>query len=328
MRFEPTILEHAAGMIRKRTWTVSRDEQLMLEAHLAAYKVYQHSPIIVGIDIYNIEAEAYGAITKDSGGNEVPSINSPLVHDIAEMIGIPPFNPLSDGRIPMVLNVAEKLSILCPTAQVLVPISGPFSIIANLLGLEKLLCAVLEEPDMLSRILESIVSGQENYCRAAEALKLPVIIFESAASPPLLSPKLFKEILLFHLKSLIKTASDINGKPAACIIGGNTLDIIELIMEANPGYVICPYETNQKLFMNKMEAYPDTVVRVNMDQRVFEAERDFKDVRKEADRVLRIAEKRKTAVIGSGILPYNACTESVINTKEYIEIESSHTKII
>ncbi len=60
MKFEPFSYEHAAYLIEKRPWDVSRDYELLVSAHLEEMKVYKSDTCIMGLDIYNVEAEAYG----------------------------------------------------------------------------------------------------------------------------------------------------------------------------------------------------------------------------------------------------------------------------
>ena len=59
--FTPVIYEHAARFVGRSPWEVSRDPELMFAAHCAAYLEYRQQVIAVAIDIYNLEAEAYGA---------------------------------------------------------------------------------------------------------------------------------------------------------------------------------------------------------------------------------------------------------------------------
>ena len=73
MEFTPVVYEHAAKFIGRSPWEVSRSADLLVEAHAAAYAVYRHTPVVAGIDVYNVEAEAYGAVVGASRGNEVPS---------------------------------------------------------------------------------------------------------------------------------------------------------------------------------------------------------------------------------------------------------------
>ena len=98
--FSPSVYEHAAFLIGMTPWDVSHDVELLWRAHRTAYEIYQHSPIVVGIDIYNVEAEAYGCIVERPGGSGVPAITRGILDSIEEASFLKPFDPKVDGRIP------------------------------------------------------------------------------------------------------------------------------------------------------------------------------------------------------------------------------------
>ena len=67
MKLHPVVLEHAAAFIGRSPWDVSRDASLLAAAEIAAFQAYGHQPLICGIDVYNVEAEAWGARVEESG---------------------------------------------------------------------------------------------------------------------------------------------------------------------------------------------------------------------------------------------------------------------
>ena len=113
-----------------------------------------------------------------------------------------------------------------------------------------------------------------------------------------------------------KTA-EVVGHPVPCIMGGDTLPILDDILQTGTGYVCCPAKTNQQKFMEKMRAHPDVTVRINMDARAITS-KNFEDVEKEVDRVLALTHNRPNICIGTGCLPFEAEPEVVLKTKEYI----------
>jgi len=64
MELSPSIYEHAAAVISRTPWETSRDEELLFAAHAAAYRLYRHTPIMPGIDIYNLEADRVIGLVK------------------------------------------------------------------------------------------------------------------------------------------------------------------------------------------------------------------------------------------------------------------------
>jgi hypothetical protein len=54
MKLEFKIFEHAAALIGRTPWEVSRDAELLFQAHAAAYRLYRHQPLIAAIDHDNL----------------------------------------------------------------------------------------------------------------------------------------------------------------------------------------------------------------------------------------------------------------------------------
>jgi len=317
VQFSPSVYEHAARGIGKNPWEVSRDAELLSKAHIEAFRLYNHRPVVVGIDIYNLEAEAYGATVERPSGTGVPAISRHPYSTAKELMTLEPFNPKTDGRIPMVIEAAGRVADECPRADVRIPLSGPFSLATNLMGFENLLCEIMTSPDLVARTLSHLVAGQVEFCKEIVRQGLDIGFFESAAAPPLLSPDNFRDIELGALKKNMEETSMLVGHPVPCIIGGNTLPILDYILETGTGYVCCPAGTDQQVFMDKMRAHPDVTVRINIDPRPMTA-KNFRVLEKEVDRVLELANNRVKVCIGTGCLPFETDPETVLKTKEYI----------
>ncbi|MHC4440407.1 MAG: uroporphyrinogen decarboxylase family protein [Planctomycetota bacterium] len=291
MQFCPSIYEHAATVIGKSPWEVSRDVELLTKGHIEAYRIYQHRPIVVGIDIYNLEAEAYGAVVGKAAGNAIPAISEYPCSSVKELLTLEPFDPKTAGRIPMAIEAAKRISDNCPNADVRIPLSGPFSLAANLIGFEGLLCEIHTGPDLVSKALKHLVAGQVEFCKEVVSNNLDIAFFESAATPPMLSPQQFRQIELGALKEIMQKTAAVVGHPVPCIMGGDTLPILDDILSTGTGYVCCPAKTDQQKFMEKMREHPEVTVRINMDARAITS-KNFDDIEKEVDRVMALADKK------------------------------------
>ena len=309
-------------MIGKNPWDVSRDGDLLSQGHTEAFRLYEHCPVVVGIDIYNLEAEAYGASVEKPAGNGIPAISKHPYGTVKELLNLQPLDPQRHGRIPMVIEAARRVADECPRADVRVPLSGPFSLAANLVGFESLLCEIQTDPHLVSGALKHLVAGQVEFCKEVVRQGLDVAFFESAATPPLLSPQQFRDIELEALEKIMNETSAVVGHPVPCIMGGDTLPILDDILKTGTGYVCCPAKTNQKKFMEKMRSHPNVMVRINMDPRGITS-KNFDDVQKEVDRVLALAENRPNVCVGTGCLPFEAAPDMVLQTKEYILSKST-----
>jgi uroporphyrinogen-III decarboxylase len=161
------------------------------------------------------------------------------------------------------------------------------------------------------------VAGQVEFCKEVVRQGLDIAFFESAATPPLLSPQDFKKIEFDALKETMEKTAVVVGHPVPCIMGGDTAPILDSILQTGTGYVCCPAGTDQRLFMDIMRERPDVMVRINMDPRPMTS-KNFPDVEKEVDRVFELANNREKVCIGTGCLPFETDPQAVIKTKEYI----------
>lgn len=311
-----SVYEHAAALIGRSPWEVSRSGALMWEAHRAAYRLYRHGPVTVGIDIYNLEAEAYGCRVRQPTGNGIPAITEPLFSSLDQALALEPFDPRRAGRLALVTDVAARLAAEFPKADVRVPVSGPFSIAQNLLGLENLLASVALEPERTALLLEQLVEGQVAFSRAVARAGVGVAFFESAAAPPLLSPDAFRRVELPALRRAIAAVSEETGNPVPCIIGGDTVHILPEMLETGTGFLICPAETDARLFLERMRAHPEVTVRVNLDPAVY-TRGTKREIAAAVDRVVEMAEGRPNVLLGTGAIPYETPVDNLLFLREY-----------
>ncbi|MBM4032946.1 MAG: hypothetical protein FJ291_14320 [Planctomycetes bacterium] len=315
--FSPSVYEHAARLIGRTPWEVSRDAGLLFAAHRAAWREYRHSPVVVGIDIYNLEAESYGGRVVAPGGDGIPAIPEPLVGSLDEARRLRPFDPRRHGRIPMVIGVGRRLKGELPGADVRIPVSGPFSIAVSLRGITGLLEDVALRPDATRAFLLWLAENQSAFCQAVAAAGLDVAFFESAAAPPLLSPRQFHEVELPALKRAMAAAASVLGHPVPCVIGGDTEPILGDILATGTGYVICPAETDQAAFVARSAAHPHVKVRINLDPHTV-AHGARATILREVDRILALAATRPNCLLGTGALPYETPPENVKLIRDYV----------
>lgn len=318
MQFAPSVYEHAARVIDESPWDVSRSEDLLVAGNLEAYRLYRHDPIVVGIDIYNLEAEAYGAVIDNPAKKGIPAITKHPCSSVKDILELKHFDPKTDGRIPMTMRAGRRIAKECPDTTVRIPVGGPFSIATNLMGFDNLLCEVALDPDGVLQALHHIVDGQVGLCQEIMDNGLDIAFFESAAAPPLMSPEDFEKIELPALNSIIRQAAEVVGHPVSCVIGGDTVWILDSMLSTGTGYLCNPAETDQVAFMKKMEAYPEVMVRVNMDPRPVTSG-NWEEVYKEVDRVFEVIGDRENACIGTGCLPYETDPQAVLKVAEYIK---------
>ena len=316
--FSTAVYEHAARFVNKSPYEVSRNPELLFQGHKLAWLEYRHTPIVVGIDIYNLEAEAYGAKICVPEKNGIPAIHDPLFETAEQVLDLKPFNPERDGRIAMVIAVGKRLAKELPEATVKIPLAGPFSIAFNLLGINKLCEEVAEKPEIVAKMLMRLAENQIPFCEAIVRNGLTPSFFESAAAPPILSPRQFREIELPALKRIIEIASEISGNRVPCIMGGNTYPILDDLLSTGTNYLVCNPETDQKNFVRKVwERNPNVKIRVNMRSDIVVSNSPSM-IYQEIDRILEITKGCTNCILGTGALPYETPIENVRLIRDYV----------
>ncbi len=170
--------------------------------------------------------------------------------------------------------------------------------------------------DKVRDFLYRLVKGQLVLTRAVVDVGLDVAFFESAAAPPLLSPKQFREIELPPLKRIMHKVADIAGHPVACIIGGDTEPIISEMLETGTDFLICPAETDRVAFLEKMKDHPEVKVRVNLDPHLY-THGTKKEILADVDKVIELAAGRENILLGTGAIPYETPPENILLIKKY-----------
>ncbi len=316
MEFEPISYDHAAFLIAKRPWQVSRDCELLVAAHLEAMRTYGYNSCIVGIDIYNVEAEAYGCKLSEPDDNGVPVVREPLFERLEEIKSVR-LDPANDGRMPMILEAARQISEAKPDADIRIPLSGPFTIACHLFGMENMICELFTNPEPTVSALMHLAENQILYARAASELGFGISLFESSVTPPLLSPQLFSDNVLPSLRRILTRRNGLAGAGSQLIIGGDTVDIAEAMSSLTPSYIICPVETDQERFMSMVAGKSEMAVRVNMNPSVF-LPGNVKAARAEAKRTLDIASRHLNTTIGT-LLPFDSDSKIVLAISDFFK---------
>lgn len=322
MQFCPGIYEHAAACIGRSPWETSRSSRLLSEAHEAAWRRYRHPLLVVGIDVYNLEPEAYGANIPEPRGNNLPSIANHPCCEIEELPSLDPLDPLQQPRIEGVLEAGQRLMRSCPETEVRIPVCGPFALATGLLGMNELLMAVVEDPDELFRALSHLLEGQKQYFKAIQEAGLRPILFESGTTPPLLSLSAFQEIEAPLLSELLSFAKTEFGEAIPCIIGGDAAPIARDLIETGPGYVIAPSETDQRAFLETAREFPETHVRINLPTALL-LETSLEAARDEAEPVIALSKTRPNTSIGCGVVPFETNPDLLIALRDQIEGDSA-----
>jgi hypothetical protein len=163
-----------------------------------------------------------------------------------------------------------------------------------------------------------LAENQTVFTEAIVAAGLDVAFFESAAAPPLLSPRQFHGVELPALRRILELTASIVRHPVPCIMGGNTYLILDDILSTGTGFVVCNVETNQAAFVDRLcDTHPHVKVRINMDPRIVACS-DAAAIYREIDRIVAIAKGRSNCLMGTGCLPLETPPSNMRLIRDYV----------
>ncbi len=159
-------------------------------------------------DVYNIEAEALGQriIYSDSGMPDVDR-SRPLIRDRDDLkkIKTPDFD--SHGRFPNVIemcSIYEKLTGLDAGLE----FTAPFSLAANVRGIERLLNDIYENPDfarsLFDRLTEELIAPWIQHLKKTFPDAKSISGNDATASLPIVSPTVLKQWVMPYILRLRK----------------------------------------------------------------------------------------------------------------------------
>ncbi len=242
--FLPAIYEHKAWFIGSTPSAISRDAGLLTRALLAEFEAIGPDALAVGVDVYNLEAEAAGCRVTFYEGNDtsIPGIKPGdhviRVGDNLAAAKVP--NPLRDGRMPVNIEAARRVRReLGDDYWLRGAISGPFSLAINLVGAEEFFMACLDEPEWVQGLLAYSGRIVREFGQAYLDAGAELIVFDSQASPALLSPPMYEEFVLPVTQELAAWAAAQGVRDLPLIIGGNTTPIAGLLARTGCNNLLC-----------------------------------------------------------------------------------------
>jgi uroporphyrinogen decarboxylase len=311
--FVPAVYEHKAALIGRTPSEVCRDGGLLEEALLRELETYGPDMLTVGVDVYNVEAEALGCrVRYFEDSNDVPAVDSPILMDASglDKLGIP--DAESDGRMPLFLETADRLQHE-KGAELVVrgALTGPFSLACALLGTEEVLVGTADDPATIRRLLDFCGRVTAAFGRAFLARGVAVVMFDSKASPGAASPRVFREFVLPVYRDLVMPSLSAAGaRHVPLIIGGDTTPILEDLLRTGAGQLLCDAGSDVEAFKKRCgeERRP---FRVSVDARLVHRGRPD-EVKAEALRLLGATRGQPGLLFGCGVVAYDTDPANVL----------------
>jgi [methyl-Co(III) methanol-specific corrinoid protein]:coenzyme M methyltransferase len=208
------------------------DAKMMAAAAASTYKLFGFECGVAPFDLC-IEAEALGCEINVYAHSEdllYPTIKKKLIHNEAEMEIVTPSNLTERGRVPLMVEAIKLLKKeIGSEAAVGTYVLGPFTLAGQIMELNDLLKLSFKKPDKIGKLLDQLadtiirVAGQ--YEKAGADY---ITVREMGATSDVLSPRVFKSLILPYLKKIFEKLT----VPSVLHICGKTNDIVPFMAES------------------------------------------------------------------------------------------------
>lgn len=325
--FLPAIYEHKAAFIGSTPSDISRDADLLTKALLAEYEAIGPDALAIGVDVYNLEAETVGCEVSfyEDGDTSIPGIK-PGNHVVKvgdDLSNAPLPNPLTDGRMPINITAARNVRReLGDDYWIRGAISGPFSLAISLVGAEDLFLACLDQPEWVEDVLAYSGRIIKEFSKGYIDAGVELIVFDSQASPELLSPTMYEEIVLPVTQELVKWSAEQGVRDLPLIIGGNTTPIAELLAESGANNLLCDFTADFDEWAEICEDH-GRAFRRNISPRLIETATP-EEVYEVAARELARGKDIPGFILGTAVVPFGSPNANLLAIKQAI-IDSTNS---
>jgi uroporphyrinogen decarboxylase len=317
MPFIPAIYEHKAALINKTPSEVCCNADLLYEALVAEYETYKPDLLTVGIDVYNIEPEALGSVIRYGNGNEAPTIEKPVL-DFKDIDDLKIPNPETDGRMPVIIEATEKIiSKLGNDVLIAVGVSAPFSLTAGLMGQENLLIKSIEEPEYITKVISFCTEVQKTYISAILKTGAEIVLFDSSAAPPMISPAMYEEFIFPSVKETFDLLKSRNAKFLSYIVGGNTIPILQYILRTGANNILCDFNADTDHYLNAVKG-TGISLRKNISPTAI-LYGSSEDLTRQVMEIIEKGREYPGFILGTAILPYDTPLERVKLIKSILD---------
>ena len=196
----PQLFGHAAVLAGVALGDYLRDGSLLARCQLGALRRYGHDVVFAFMDLC-VETEAVGSILQYRE-QQYPDVASYALAPGGDAAALAVPDPAVAGRMPELLRAAGILrGEVGDTVLVAGCVAGPMTLATQLLGIETALYLAADDPARFEKILDfaAAIAIRYGIAQIEAGVHLP-IVFDPSASPAVVPPQFFRELLLPRLQ--------------------------------------------------------------------------------------------------------------------------------
>lgn len=257
------ITETGINKLGYRFAGIHLDAKQMAETAASTFKLFGFESAVVPVDLC-VEAEAMGCeinVYPHAEGILYPTIKKKLVHNEDEMNVSVPADMATRGRVPLLKEAIRLLKAdIGNDVAVGSYVLGPFTLAGQIMELNDLLKLSFKKADKVAKLLDVMADALIIVAKEYEKAGADYItVREMGATSDVLSPRVFKNLILPPLQKVIKEISVFS----VLHICGKTNDIVTSMVEAGPTAI--SVEQKNDLAESRKKLGPDALLFGNVD---------------------------------------------------------------
>lgn len=228
------VTEEGIKKLGYRFADIHLDAKMMADTAATTHKLFGFESGVVPVDLC-VEAEAMGCeinVYAHAEGILYPTIKKKLIHNEEEMEIKLPAGLADRGRIPLVCEAIRLMKgDIGNDVAVGSYVLGPFTLAGQIMELNDLLKLSFKKADKVAKLLDVMADALIIVAKEFEKAGADYItVREMGATSDVLSPRVFKNLILPPLQRIMKEIK-VNSVLHIC---GKTNDIVNFMVEAGP----------------------------------------------------------------------------------------------
>lgn len=300
--FFPGIYDYKASFSRTPAHLFGQDGADLIAALEAEISAIQADMVICAYDIYNVEAEALGCQVVRRPG-QFPTLAGPLLESL-DAVHLPQMSAPQE-RVGLFLDVTEQIHRRYgQEIQIFGAVSGPFTLAGRLYPQEKLLMDCLVNAAGVHDLMQCCTEIIRTIVTCYGQRGIPVVVFDSLAAPPLVSPDMYQGLILPYHQSIFQCLLDLGVTMRPLIIGGDTVAILDLCRQSGANLLLLDFPIALERLPALLETPGPCAWRINLSPQLV-AERTPQQIVQATQHILSLAKRYGNVVVGTGIVPLN-----------------------
>jgi uroporphyrinogen decarboxylase len=292
------------------------DGKVIAESQLKAREAIGYDILFAFADL-SVEAESLGC-TLHYEKDAYPSIKDYILKRPEDVDNLDLPVPTKEGRMPVVLEACGRLrAAVDDECLIAACVMGPFSIASQILGLEKLLYQLVDNPDGISNLLDftEMVAVQYGKALVKAGAHCPVV-FDPVVSPAVLPPSMFASNEVPRLRRMFDAFKKEGALVSWISIAGPTQKILPYFKEAGINLATVDYVVN---ISEAFEVVDQITINGNIKPYSFITDTPIQ-IKESVRRCLSESKGKTNYIIGSGCeVPLEADVKTLIGMVEAAE---------